>query len=92
MALAATPRPLPDTFRRLSLVPRAVSDAELPYNEARVQGYDRNVPILWYGYGIAPGLEHREAHVRDIAATLSWLLGVEAPPTSAGRLLDEVLR
>ena len=54
--------------------------------------YDRNVPILWYGSGIAPGLDYREAHVRDIAVTLAWLLGVEAPPMSTGRLLDEILR
>ena len=55
-------------------------------------GYDRNVPILWYGPGITPGLQHGEAHVRDIAPTLAWLLGVAPPPAATGRVLSEILR
>jgi arylsulfatase A-like enzyme len=54
--------------------------------------YDRHVPILWYGDGVAPGLRHGEAAVRDIAPTLSWLLGVAPPPAATGRVLGEVLR
>jgi hypothetical protein len=50
------------------------------------------VPILWYGAGIAPGLQHGEADVRDIASTLAWLLRVAPPPAAAGRVLAEVLR
>jgi hypothetical protein len=55
-------------------------------------GYDRNVPILWYGPGIASGPQHGEAQVRDIAPTLAWLLGVEPPPAATGRVLGEILR
>jgi predicted AlkP superfamily pyrophosphatase or phosphodiesterase len=54
--------------------------------------YDRRVPILWYGAGIAPGLQHGAADVRDIAPTLAWLLRVAPPPAATGRVLAEVLR
>jgi hypothetical protein len=54
--------------------------------------YDTDVPLLWFGAGIRPGAYAGSAMVRDIAPTLSVLLGVPAPSGSEGRVLKEILR
>ena len=55
-------------------------------------GYDQQVPLLWYGARIAPGVHHTAAAVADIAPTLSALLGLLAPGGAQGRVLTEMLR
>jgi hypothetical protein len=54
--------------------------------------YDQRVPILWYGAGIRPGVQHGEATVADIAPTLAELLRVPRPAAARGRVLDEALK
>jgi hypothetical protein len=54
--------------------------------------YDTDVPLLWFGAGIVPGSYAGIAMVRDIAPTLSALLGIPAPSGSEGRVLNEILR
>jgi predicted AlkP superfamily pyrophosphatase or phosphodiesterase len=54
--------------------------------------YDQEVPLLFYGKGIVPGVRHTLATVADIAPTLSALLGLTAPGGSQGRVLAEALR
>jgi predicted AlkP superfamily pyrophosphatase or phosphodiesterase len=54
--------------------------------------YDVDVPLLWFGSGIQPGVYNAEASVADIAPTLSALLGVAPPSGSRGRILKEMLR
>ncbi|MDQ3138989.1 MAG: alkaline phosphatase family protein [Gemmatimonadota bacterium] len=54
--------------------------------------YDQQVPLLWYGAGIAPGTHQTPAAISDIAPTLSALLGLAAPGGSQGRVLSEMLR
>ena len=54
--------------------------------------YDQQVPLLWYGSRILPGVRRTPAAVADIAPTLSALLGLTAPGGSQGRVLSEVLR
>ncbi|MBX7243934.1 MAG: alkaline phosphatase family protein [Candidatus Sumerlaeaceae bacterium] len=54
--------------------------------------YDTHVPILFCGNGIKPGTYAGKVDVRDIAPTLSFLLGIKAPSGSTGRVLDEMLR
>jgi len=54
--------------------------------------YDQQVPVLFYGSRIVPGLRRTPATVADIAPTLSALLGLTAPGGSAGRVLAEMLR
>ncbi|MEY4939263.1 MAG: Alkaline phosphatase PafA precursor [Verrucomicrobiota bacterium] len=49
--------------------------------------YDTNVPQLWYGAGIAPGIHRERVGVDDIAPTLASLLGVPEPPQAQGRRL-----
>jgi predicted AlkP superfamily pyrophosphatase or phosphodiesterase len=54
--------------------------------------YDQQVPVLFYGSRIIPGVRHTPAAVADIAPTLSALLGLTAPGGAQGRVLAEVLR
>lgn len=53
--------------------------------------YDRHVPLMWRGRGIAPGRYDDEVHVADLAPTLSALLGIPRPPAATGRVLTEML-
>jgi predicted AlkP superfamily pyrophosphatase or phosphodiesterase len=48
--------------------------------------YDRRVPLVLFGAGVAPGAAGRAATV-DLAPTLAALLGVPAPPDLDGRPL-----
>jgi hypothetical protein len=43
-ALAEIDRPLPTTYRKTSYAPRALTDAQLPFNATTLYGYDRDVP------------------------------------------------
>ena len=54
--------------------------------------YDQQVPVLFYGSRIVPGVRRTPAGVADIAPTLSALLGLAAPGGAQGRVLTEVLR
>jgi predicted AlkP superfamily pyrophosphatase or phosphodiesterase len=54
--------------------------------------YDQEVPLLWFGRGILPGVHQGPAYVADIAPTLSALLGLLSPGGSQGRVLSEMLR
>jgi predicted AlkP superfamily pyrophosphatase or phosphodiesterase len=49
--------------------------------------YDRHVPLLFFGPGIAPGKYGAGARPNDIAPTLAKLLGVPPPPGSDGTVL-----
>jgi predicted AlkP superfamily pyrophosphatase or phosphodiesterase len=54
--------------------------------------YDRQVPLLLYGAPFKGGVCHAEAQAQDLAPTLSFVLGVLAPPASEGRVLYPALR
>jgi hypothetical protein len=54
--------------------------------------YDQEVPLLWYGEGIRPGVRNEPATVADLAPTLSRLLGLPTPGGAQGRVLGEILR
>lgn len=53
--------------------------------------YDRSVPLIIMGNNIRPGTYSQEAHITDLAPTLSFLLGVLPPAHSSGRVLSEAL-
>ena len=54
--------------------------------------YDQQVPLLWFGSRIIPGIRRTPAAVADIAPTLSAVLGLTAPGGAQGRVLWEMLR
>jgi len=54
--------------------------------------YDSHVPIVFYGGGLAPKRITRAVDVRDIAPTLTAVLGCTPPSGSQGEPLEEVTR
>ncbi|MBL7959282.1 hypothetical protein JNL27_03495 [bacterium] len=55
--------------------------------------YDRHVPLILYGANwIKPGNFGTACSPADIAPTLSAILGIDAPNSSDGKILKEVIR
>jgi arylsulfatase A-like enzyme len=54
--------------------------------------YDQEVPLLWLGAGIKPGVRVEPATVADLAPTLARLLGLGTPGGAQGRVLGDILR
>ena len=50
------------------------------------------VPLIMAGAGVKPGAESLDAHLIDIAPTVSTLLGIPAPGHGLGRTLVELLQ
>jgi predicted AlkP superfamily pyrophosphatase or phosphodiesterase len=53
--------------------------------------YDSHVPLLFYGAGITPHRTARPVDIRDLAPTLTAILGSSPPSGSQGTPLPEVL-
>jgi predicted AlkP superfamily pyrophosphatase or phosphodiesterase len=54
--------------------------------------YDAQVPLIFMGPGVKPGVYHQRTMSPDIAPTLAALLAVATPSGAAGRALAEILR
>ncbi len=50
--------------------------------------YDRAIPLLFYGPGVAPGRSAEPASSIDVLPTLLSLAGLPVPPSLDGRVLD----
>lgn len=55
-------------------------------------GYDRHVPLAFYGTPFIPGEYHERVAPVDLAATFASLAGVNQPSASIGRVLTEAMR
>ena len=53
--------------------------------------YDQNVPLLLYGHGVRKGKLYRETNTRDIAPTLSVIMGVPFPSGTTGSPVIEAI-
>lgn len=54
--------------------------------------YDAKIPLVWMGWGIKKGGKSvKQAHMIDIAPTVSSLLRIPTPNGNIGKALDEVL-
>ena len=53
--------------------------------------YDTHVPLIFYGAGLQPERVLRTVSMKDIASTLTSLLGCSAPSANQGESLREVL-
>ena len=53
-----------------------------------VYDYDRDVPVLFYGWGVAPGKISGEAHSVDIGPTLADHVGLTLPAKLDGTVLN----
>ncbi|MDG1244905.1 MAG: alkaline phosphatase family protein [Polaribacter sp.] len=54
--------------------------------------YDTHVPILFYGNGIQKGSSSKRYEIVDIAPTIANLLQIEAPNSTTGKIIEEVLK
>lgn len=54
--------------------------------------YDAHIPLLWYGYGIAPGVSYRTINMTDIAPTLAALLHIQMPNACVGQVITEIVK
>ncbi|HEY6190472.1 MAG TPA: alkaline phosphatase family protein [Pyrinomonadaceae bacterium] len=64
---------------------RSSATHESPYS------YDTHVPLIIMGRGLRAGRYALSASPADIAPTLALVLGVQAPSSATGRVLDEAL-
>ena len=54
--------------------------------------YDTKVPLLLAGAGIKQGSYRDRVYIHDLAPTLAYLLGFNAPALATGRILSEAIR
>lgn len=54
--------------------------------------YDTHVPIIFYGNGIKKGVSKKYYEITDIAPTIANLLKIEAPNSTTGKIIEEVLK
>ncbi len=52
--------------------------------------FDRNVPLIWYGWRINPSVIYRKVGMVDIAPTISILLNISFPDASSGDPIMEL--
>ena len=55
-------------------------------------GYDRHVPVIFFGLGIKPGRYNQTIAPNDIAPTLATMLNIETPSGSSGHVLTAILK
>jgi arylsulfatase A-like enzyme len=54
--------------------------------------YDTHVPLLWYGWKVAPGASFAPVDIIDIAPTLAAMLRITEPNGSQGKVIMELLK
>jgi len=50
------------------------------------------VPLILYGFGVEKGKVYRETNIRDIAPTLSLIMGVPFPSGMTGSPIIEAIK
>ncbi|NSL86892.1 alkaline phosphatase family protein [Chitinophaga sp. Mgbs1] len=53
--------------------------------------YDTHIPLIWFGWKIAPGKSYRQISITDIAPTLSALLHIQMPGGTTGHVITEIM-
>jgi len=54
--------------------------------------YDTHVALIFYGNGIKKDVSRKKYKIVDIAPTISNLLKIEAPNSTSGKIIEEVLK
>ena len=85
----------PGRTGQLMIVPRegdilTRTDPNVAYMHGSPWPYDSEIPMLFAGPGVTPGVYAVPATQQDVAATLAGVLGVTMPPTATGRPLPGV--
>lgn len=66
-------------------------EAGIPATHGSPYSYDTHVPLIIMGRSLAPGRYAQAATPADLAPTLAFVLGVQAPSNATGRVLTEAL-
>ena len=53
-------------------------------------GYDRQVPLIFYGHGIGARTIRRQADMTSVAPTLARLMEIREPEACEGNELEEL--
>jgi predicted AlkP superfamily pyrophosphatase or phosphodiesterase len=53
--------------------------------------YDTHIPVVFFGAGIRPGVHDEPIELRDVAPTISQILGINAPSKATGKSLAKSL-
>ena len=85
----------PGRTGQLMIVPRegdilTRTDPNVAYMHGSPWPYDSEIPMLFVGPGVTPGVYAVPATQQDVAVTLAGVLGVPMPPTATGRALPGV--
>lgn len=54
--------------------------------------YDARIPLVWFGWGITPGITYAPVSMSDIAATLSSLLHIPLPNACIGQTIPLLIK
>jgi predicted AlkP superfamily pyrophosphatase or phosphodiesterase len=66
-------------------------EAGIPATHGSPYSYDTHVPLIIMGRGLERGRYAQSATPADIAPTLAFVLGVQAPSNTTGRVLTEAM-
>lgn len=61
-------------------------------DHATAWNYDTQVPVIFFGKGVATGEVLRRTSITDIAATVAALLGMALPNAADGQVVPEVIK
>ncbi len=76
----------------LNLMPGWIEEKERCWSvSGSMYGYDTQVPLIFFGGGIAPQRIARRIDLTSVAPTLSHLMGITEPAASEGVVLDEIV-
>jgi len=54
--------------------------------------YDTHVPLLWYGWNVAPGSTYAPINITDIAPTLAAMLHIMEPNGNMGTIIQDLMK
>ncbi|MDE7304952.1 MAG: alkaline phosphatase family protein [Alistipes sp.] len=75
----------------LNLMPGWIEERDRCHSSSgSMYGYDTEVPLLFYGMGIAPQRIRRRVDMTAIAPTVARLLEISEPAASEGEVLEEI--
>lgn len=73
------------------LEPSVISYSKTGSTHGSYLSYDTQAPLLFYGHGINNKTSYERYEVRDIAPTLSALLGIAQPNGTTGKIIAEAI-
>ncbi|MFA5219101.1 MAG: alkaline phosphatase family protein [Bacteroidales bacterium] len=76
----------------LILQPGWIQEENTDSDSGSPHSYDRHIPMVWYGWGINPGICDKPVTPLDITPTLSRILNIPRPEGSVGNIIRDILQ